>query len=158
MTPTPFQQQLTGLYRKQHILGVLLFSLVTIVVWVSISLITSQRKTSISPELQKLAKPLTPTLNLEVVEQIEAKKKYSESELASFPIYRTLSSTDNRAQATAAPISQTSSLGTLTGASEASSAATTATVSEEETESSAPATSSATIENTGTSEDSGEEL
>jgi len=85
MTAPP--KELSSLRHNRQFLIILLFSLVTIVVWVSISLITSQTKTSISPELQKLAIPLNPSINVQVLEQIEEKRAYDPSQLSSFPIY-----------------------------------------------------------------------
>lgn len=76
----------------------MLFSLATVVIWVVISLITSQRKLGISPELQKLAQPLTPTLNQETLRQVEQKRFYSEGELSRFPIYKIISSPDGASE------------------------------------------------------------
>jgi len=85
-----FQKELLGLHHKQQVLGILVFSLVTVILWVGISLITSQTKTSISPALIKLARPLSPTLNIEVIDTLEQKRVYDQAELTGFPIYRTI--------------------------------------------------------------------
>ncbi len=152
---TPLQKQLSGLYRNQHLLGLLLFSLVTIIIWVSIGLITSQSKTSLPPELQKMAKSLNPTLNTEVLDQIEDKKTFSDEELRSFPIYRILSERSDRARASAAPTTQTTGLGTLTGANEEASSSTQPAVV---VPTSPAATSSATTEESDESGNSDQEI
>lgn len=56
-------------------------------IWVAFSLLRSQRKTAISTELRNLAKPLTPTINRTVLDEIEQMKSFSSSELSQFPIY-----------------------------------------------------------------------
>ncbi|HEX7018152.1 MAG TPA: hypothetical protein VF209_04565 [Patescibacteria group bacterium] len=79
---------IANLRQKQSLLYLLLFSLATVMIWVVISLITSQQRPGISPELQQLAQPLTPTLNQDTLQKIESKQFYSESELSQFPIYK----------------------------------------------------------------------
>lgn len=84
---TPFQTQFKSLQDNQKLLGLLLFSLITVVIWISISLITSQKKTVISEESKALAKPLNPSINVEVLDLIDQKRLYTTMELESFPIY-----------------------------------------------------------------------
>lgn len=84
---TKIQDEFKALYANQKLLTVLVFSLVTVLVWVGASLFRSQRKTSISPELQELAAPLNPSINAEILTEIEQKRQFSPSELADFPIY-----------------------------------------------------------------------
>lgn len=108
------KNRLAGLYQKQQLLGILVFSMVTIVVWVAISLVTSQTNTSIPPELLKLATPLSPTLNKDVLDQIEEKRVYTPDELAVFPIYKVLTTKNARQSASTSGIARTSSLGNLT--------------------------------------------
>ncbi len=135
------QKELAGLYRKQKILGVLIFSFVTIVVWVSLNLFSSQTKTSISPELQLLAKPLTPTLNQEVIETIENKRVYDESQLQSFPIFKVITDRDReRTQASPVP-NATTSLTTLTTVETPETASESPQITNEDTGEGNPATS-----------------
>lgn len=84
---TPFQVQLKSLQDNQKLLSILLFSFVTIVIWITISLVTSQKRTAISPESQALAKPLNPSINTDVLNQIEQKRSFQATELQEFPIY-----------------------------------------------------------------------
>lgn len=85
---TPGKRRINQLRQKQSLLYIMVFSLATVMVWVAISLVTSQKKTGISPELQKLALPLTPTLNQETLQKVERRTLFTESELARFPIYK----------------------------------------------------------------------
>jgi len=96
-------KDLVSLRHNQQLLFFLLFSLVTVSVWVGISLITSQTKTSLSPELQALALPLNPSLNLEVLGQIEQKRTYDPSTLTSFPIYSLVDAEQKKAAKSLAP-------------------------------------------------------
>lgn len=114
-----FEKQLANLRQRQEILAILIFSLVTIMVWVALDLLSSQQRNTISAELQRLALPLTPTIQTQVIDELEQKKHYGESELLSFPIYRILTAKerDQRSRQQTSPAtneSGSSSLGTLT--------------------------------------------
>lgn len=89
-----FERDLQGLKRNQYFLYFMIFSLVTIVIWVGIGLLSSQKKTQISPELKKLATPLNPNLDLQAVIELEGKKAYNATELRDFPIYKLLINKD----------------------------------------------------------------
>ena len=78
---------LQSLNNQQTFLRLLIFSFVTVVLWVGFSIFSSQQKPQISEELQKMAVPLNPNLNLEVVSRIEQKKSYSDEELSNFTIF-----------------------------------------------------------------------
>lgn len=79
--------QLTSLQRNQTFLKILIFTLVTVIIWVGMTLFRTQRSTEISPELIKLSEPLNPNINLTIVERVEQKRSLSPEELADFPIY-----------------------------------------------------------------------
>jgi len=81
------QGELKSLQDNQRLLAILVFSLVTVVIWVGFSLLNSQTKSSISPELRALAKPLNPTINTDVLDEIAAKREYTPDELTNFTIY-----------------------------------------------------------------------
>lgn len=91
---TVAKKKLTYLKNKQHLLYLMLFSLATVIIWVTISLITSQKRPGISPELQKLATPLNPTLNQETLRKVEQKEYFSEGDLRDFPIYKVITSSN----------------------------------------------------------------
>lgn len=67
-------KSLNQLARRQQLLYLMMFTFATILVWVAISLFSSQKKTQISPELQALAKPLNPTLNRSILDRIGTKR------------------------------------------------------------------------------------
>lgn len=98
-------RNLSSLYQRQRLLQIGLFSLVTVAVWVGLSLFQSQQKTSISAQLRQLALPLTPSINTSVLDEIRSKRSFSASELQNFPIYRYEVSEDGRSQ-TLVPINQ----------------------------------------------------
>lgn len=87
--PDPAKRKtLDQLKQRQRLLQILIFSLVTIAVWVGLSLFRTQRQTTISPELRGLAEPLTPTINQSILSELEQKRVYTSSELQNFPIYK----------------------------------------------------------------------
>lgn len=94
----PPKKKITNLRVKQQALYVMIFSFVTVVIWISASLFRSQRRTGISPDLLELAKPLSPTINVGIIDQIEQSKSYSDQELVQFQIYKLIKSKDGRTQ------------------------------------------------------------
>jgi hypothetical protein len=66
----------------------LIFSLITAMVWVFFSLFRTQQQTQIPPELLKLAEPLNPTIDTGTFRLIEQRRGFSPEELQAFPIYR----------------------------------------------------------------------
>lgn len=89
-----FERDLQSLRRNQYFLYFMIFSLVTIVIWVGIGLLNSQKRTQISPELKKLATPLNPNLDLQVILELESLRAYNAAELRDFPIYKLLINKD----------------------------------------------------------------
>ncbi len=87
-----FQKSFQKLKQQQQLLAILIFGLVAVIFWIAVTIFTSQRRQSISAELQQLAKPLTPSIDETVLNRIEDKRAYSQEELAAFPIYRLVQS------------------------------------------------------------------
>jgi hypothetical protein len=106
---------LNNLQQKQTLLRILVFTLVTVVIWVALTIFRSQQKTGISPELQKLAEPLNPNIDIQVIERIEQKKAYTESELQSFPILKIIRNKEGEDQIVggSVPLPETSSSSSL---------------------------------------------
>jgi hypothetical protein len=94
----PTQKKLSNLRVKQQALYIMIFSFVTVVIWITGSLFRSQKKTGISPDLLELAKPLSPTINVDVIDSIEDRKVYSDQELFEFQIYKIIKSRDGRTE------------------------------------------------------------
>jgi len=92
------QKKLSNLRIKQQALYILIFSFVTVIVWIIGSLFRSQQRTGISPDLIELAKPLSPTINVSVIDSIEARKVYSDQDLFNFQIYKIIKSKDGMTQ------------------------------------------------------------
>lgn len=63
-----------------------------------LSLLVSQKKTKISAELKKMALPLKPTIDIETLDSISAKRYFSSSELAEFPIYKIIVAKDGKTE------------------------------------------------------------
>lgn len=92
------KNKLSNLKIKQQALYVMIFSFVTVLIWISGSLFKSQRKTGIAPDLLELATPLSPTINIDLIDSIEESVNYSDQALANFQIYRIIKSKDGRLQ------------------------------------------------------------
>lgn len=90
------KKDIKQLQQNKQFLTVLILLFVALLFWITISLITTQTEEKISPELQKLAKPLTPVIDTQVFEKISEKRQYSEDELSEFTIYKILISSDGR--------------------------------------------------------------
>lgn len=71
---------------------------VLIIFWVGGSLLSSQNKSEISAELRKLALPLNPNIDVQVLSVIQNKRVYNDSSLSNFPIYMVIRSDDGKTQ------------------------------------------------------------
>lgn len=82
-----FSKEMNKLRRNQQILTILILLFVCMSFWIIVSLFSSQRSSKISPEINQMAKPLTPTLDSTVLDTLDAKVSYTDEELADFPIF-----------------------------------------------------------------------
>lgn len=83
---------------NRQFLTILILLFVSVFFWITISLITSQSKEEISKELTDLAKPLVPNIDKDILAKLEKKQSYSKNELASFTIYKILTTRDGRTE------------------------------------------------------------
>lgn len=93
-----YATKLLGLKRGQYMLYTSLLFFVLIIFWVGGSLLTSQTKSEISVELRKLALPLNPNIDTQVLSIIQNKRVYNQSSLSNFPIYMVIRSDDGKSQ------------------------------------------------------------
>ena len=82
-----FKQALEKIKHQQQMLAMLVFALVAVIIWIGASLFVSQQKTGVDKDLLKLAKPLTPSINQEVIQRLRQKKVFLDSQMQDFPIY-----------------------------------------------------------------------
>lgn len=76
------------LKHKRQLLTIMVLLLVSLVFWAILTLITSQKTTKVDTELTQLAKPINPVLKTEILDTLEDRRSFSESELQNFTIYR----------------------------------------------------------------------
>ncbi len=81
------QTRISSLQHKQTLLRIMIFTLVTVIIWVGLTLFRTQRQTGISATQQQLAEPLNPNIDINVLNRLEQKRYYSPEELADFPVY-----------------------------------------------------------------------
>lgn len=84
----PFEKALDKIRHQQQLLAILIFFLVAVMIWITVSLISTSHKSGITRQQQQLALPLTPRINEEILTTIESKRTYSPAQLSQFPIYR----------------------------------------------------------------------
>lgn len=84
-----FQAQLQNLRNRKELLVIMIFLLVIVVLWIVGGILSSQRSLGITPEQRRLAEPLSPALDAVVIQKLEQKRAYNESELSAFPLYVT---------------------------------------------------------------------
>ena len=82
-----YKSKLLNLKRSQYILYILILTLVVVVFWIGGGLFSSQRNTGISAEVQRLARPLNPNIDAEVLTEIQNKRVFETQDLSNFPIY-----------------------------------------------------------------------
>ena len=87
MKTTNFQSQLGKLQQRKELLIILLFLFVIVIFWIVVGVFSSQQTAGITTEQKSLSTPLSPSLNISVIDKLEQKKSYSEEELADFPVY-----------------------------------------------------------------------
>lgn len=82
------QKQLRNIYQQQQLLYMFVFGLVLSIAWLVVAIFSSQTSTKIDAELQRMSVSLNPNINEEVIEILEAKRSFSDEELANFEILR----------------------------------------------------------------------
>lgn len=75
------------LRQETKLLWILILAIVSVFFWILISIISPKKKQIISQQLRELAKPLTPTLDQEVLSSIPEKRYLPDGELESFSIF-----------------------------------------------------------------------
>ena len=83
-----FERQLNQLKTDRKKLALLILALVVIVLWIGVSLFSSQKTVQLDKEIVQLSKPLVPHLDQQVFEELKNKKSYSDDDLRNFKIYR----------------------------------------------------------------------
>ncbi len=97
-TEQTIKKDIKKLQQNKQFLTIMILLFVSLLFWIIISLISSQTTKKISPELQKLSKPLTPVIDTDVFDVISQKKEYSQDELSAFTIFKVLLSRDGKTE------------------------------------------------------------
>lgn len=86
-----FRADLAQLRHNQQFLAIAIMFLVSVLFWVGFEIFESQQITTITPQQIKLAEPLNPVLDIAVVDALENKPYFAESDLSNFTIYKLVS-------------------------------------------------------------------
>jgi hypothetical protein len=81
------EKQLTRLRHQKNLLWLGILFFVLVILWILVSIFTSSRTSTISPELRELAKPFIPRLESRIFDDIGAQRTYGQGELGFFSIY-----------------------------------------------------------------------
>lgn len=87
MPNNTFQVQFKRLQQRRELLAIFIFLFVIVIFWIGVELFSSQHQTGVTSKEQAAAAPLSPTLNIAIIEKLEQKKLYGTEELGGFPIY-----------------------------------------------------------------------
>ena len=82
---------LETLKRREGLLRILMFTLVTVFCWIGFSIFLSQKKTKVANDVQKYTIPLNPNIDRLTLSEIEKRRSYTDQELQDFPIFQILS-------------------------------------------------------------------
>jgi hypothetical protein len=85
--PNKAAKQLEKIRSDKKLLIILIFSMVAIFVWIAVSLLTASKKQLASPDLTKMAEPLVPTLDQELLDKLGGQQYFDSEQLGTFPIY-----------------------------------------------------------------------
>lgn len=83
------QTTLKKLQQRKELLVILLFLLVIVLLWITIGIFSSQQTPGITPAERRAAQPLAPFLDVTVIEKLEGKRVYDDSELGAFAVLTT---------------------------------------------------------------------
>ncbi|MFH2118517.1 MAG: hypothetical protein ABII10_02175 [Candidatus Paceibacterota bacterium] len=108
MTAFNLTDQLKKLQQRKDLLIIFLMFFVIAVFWIVVDVLSSQQKTGITAEQRELAKPLSPSLDSQVISELEQKITYSENELGDFPVF-IISPDQPTTNQTTGPVTETTS-------------------------------------------------
>jgi len=80
-------KKIVRLRQETKLLWALILALVAVLFWILVSILSPKKQQVISPELRKLAEPLNPSLNQEVLNSLLARTYYEDEELETFSIF-----------------------------------------------------------------------
>jgi len=83
-----FSAQLKQLKQNNVLIVILILLFVSIVIWTGVSIISSTTTSQLPANIIKLAAPLNPSINRQVLDKIATKHIFTKEELKSFAIYR----------------------------------------------------------------------
>jgi len=80
--------QLKQLKHRNTLIVILVLLFISIFIWTGVSIISSTTTSQLPENIKKLAIPLNPSIDRQILSGIENKQVLSDQELESFPIYK----------------------------------------------------------------------
>ncbi len=79
-------QTMQSLVLKKTLLYIGVSSLIIVMIWITLSTALSIKKTTIPSNLQEKTKPITPTIDVQTINQLKNRRAFTNDELSSFTI------------------------------------------------------------------------
>ncbi|MBU0979001.1 MAG: hypothetical protein ABIJ03_03155 [Patescibacteria group bacterium] len=80
--------QLKQLQHRNTLIIILVLLFISIFIWTGVSIISSTTTSQLPDNIKKLATPLNPSIDRQILGEIENKQVLSQKDLESFPIYK----------------------------------------------------------------------
>ena len=82
-----YLQAIDALKRREKLLRVFLFTLVTVFFWIGFSIYFAQSQSKLDINIKKHTQPLNPNIDNQLLIELSSRRKYTNQELVDFPIY-----------------------------------------------------------------------
>mgnify|MGYP005837292599 CR=1 FL=1 len=76
------------------LLVIFILTLITIVLWTSLSTFFAFTRTTLPPEVSRNLRPITPVIDREMLQQVSSRTQYSQEQLSSFTLSRITDETE----------------------------------------------------------------
>lgn len=81
---------LASLRRREGLLRILIFTLVTVLIWIGFEIYLSQQKTVVSEDFQPYTMPLNPNIDRAVLQEMQNLRSFTDEELQDFSLFQQL--------------------------------------------------------------------
>lgn len=100
---THYLTLLDGLRRREDLLRILIFTLVTVLVWISFEIYLSQKQTKVAEDFASYTLPLNPNIDRTVLQEIQNRRGFSDEELQEFSTQQTSIITEDELESVSTP-------------------------------------------------------
>lgn len=105
----PNVHTLQSLLVKKTLLYIGASSLVVVIIWIMIGTFFSYKKSTIPADLQKKTQSITPTIDVDTIQSLKARRSFTDQELSEFEITKILTEEERKASVPSTPPPETTS-------------------------------------------------